>query len=286
MPDQIRVACVQMTSRAGTRRRTSSAPRRSSRARRRPAPTSSSCRRSGTRSADADDFRATAEPLDGGESVAGDVGLGAHARRHARRRLDHGAARRAREALEHELRLRPRRRARRRLPEDPSVRRRGRRRTSTASPRPRSRAPSPSSRTSRAGRRADRLLRRPLPGALPDPRARRRGARHRPRALHDADGKDHWHVLLRARAIENQLYVAAAGQVGETLAGKPAYGRSLIADPWGIGARAGARRGDRDRRPSSTACGCATSATKLPSLANRRPDAYRWPTSSSTRWRA
>ena len=61
-------------------------------------------------------------------------------------------------------------------------------------------------------------------------------------------GKDHWHVLLRARAIENQLYVAAAAQIGETLPGKPAYGRSLIVDPWGIVARAGAGRGDRDLR--------------------------------------
>ena len=47
-------------------------------------------------------------------------------------------------------------------------------------------------------------------------------------------GKDHWHVLLRARAIENQLYVVAAAQIGETLPGKSAYGRSLIADPWGV----------------------------------------------------
>src|SRR5437879_12094732 len=47
-------------------------------------------------------------------------------------------------------------------------------------------------------------------------------------------GKDHWHVLLRARAIENQYFVAAAAQWGETLPGKPAYGRSLIVDPWGI----------------------------------------------------
>src|SRR6185437_4943235 len=47
-------------------------------------------------------------------------------------------------------------------------------------------------------------------------------------------GKDHWHVLMRARAIENQLYVVAAAQIGETLPGKPAYGRSLIADPWGV----------------------------------------------------
>ena len=47
-------------------------------------------------------------------------------------------------------------------------------------------------------------------------------------------GKDHWHVLMRARAIENQLYVAAAAQIGETLPGQPAYGRSLIVDPWGV----------------------------------------------------
>ena len=38
-------------------------------------------------------------------------------------------------------------------------------------------------------------------------------------------GKDHWHVLLRALAIENQYYVVAPAQVGETLPGKPAYGR-------------------------------------------------------------
>ena len=41
-------------------------------------------------------------------------------------------------------------------------------------------------------------------------------------------------MLLRARAIENQYYVAAPAQIGETLPGKPAYGRSLIVDPWGI----------------------------------------------------
>ena len=41
-------------------------------------------------------------------------------------------------------------------------------------------------------------------------------------------GRDHWHVLLRARAIENQAYVAAAAQIGAD-----AYGRSLLVDPWG-----------------------------------------------------
>ena len=90
-------------------------------------------------------------------------------------------------------------------------------------------------------------------------------------------GKDHWHVLLRARAIENQLYVAAAAQIGETLPGKPAYGRSLIADPWGtVVAQAPdeqtviAAELDRTRLREIR--------TKLPSLANRRPGAYRWPT--------
>src|SRR5581483_3813396 len=48
-------------------------------------------------------------------------------------------------------------------------------------------------------------------------------------------GKDHWEVLLRARAIENQAYVVAAAQTGLTLPEKPpAYGRALVADPWGI----------------------------------------------------
>jgi predicted amidohydrolase len=90
-------------------------------------------------------------------------------------------------------------------------------------------------------------------------------------------GKDHWHVLLRARAIENQYYVAAAGQVGETIRGKPAYGRSLIVDPWGIVlAQAPDEESvitaeiDRARMRHIRAT--------LPSLANRQPDAYRWPT--------
>jgi deaminated glutathione amidase len=89
-------------------------------------------------------------------------------------------------------------------------------------------------------------------------------------------GKDHWEVLLRARAIENQLYVAAAAQWGETLRGRPSYGRSLIADPWGlllaqapdeetvISAELDLRRLEDVRE-------------RLPSLAQRQPDAYRWP---------
>jgi deaminated glutathione amidase len=46
-------------------------------------------------------------------------------------------------------------------------------------------------------------------------------------------GKDHWHVLLRARAIEAQCYVAAAAQWGKHPLGRTTYGHALIADPWG-----------------------------------------------------
>jgi predicted amidohydrolase len=90
-------------------------------------------------------------------------------------------------------------------------------------------------------------------------------------------GKDHWHLLLRARAVENGFYVAAPAQVGVTGTGRPSYGRSLIVDPWGtilaqapdeetvIGAELDRARVEEVRR-------------QLPSLANRQPGAYRWPT--------
>ena len=46
-------------------------------------------------------------------------------------------------------------------------------------------------------------------------------------------GKDHWHVLLRARAIESQCFVVAAAQWGTHPKGRTTYGHSLVADPWG-----------------------------------------------------
>ena len=89
-------------------------------------------------------------------------------------------------------------------------------------------------------------------------------------------GKDHWEVLLRARAIENQCYVIAANQWGAFAEGKAAYGRSSIVDPWGVVL---AQAPDED---------CVISAEldrvrledirrRLPSLANRQPTAYQWP---------
>jgi len=54
-----------------------------------------------------------------------------------------------------------------------------------------------------------------------------------PSAFTLATGKDHWHVLLRARAIEAQAYVVAAAQWGTHPRGRRTYGKSLVADPWG-----------------------------------------------------
>jgi predicted amidohydrolase len=89
-------------------------------------------------------------------------------------------------------------------------------------------------------------------------------------------GKDHWHVLLRARAIENQYYVAAPAQVGETLPGKPAYGRSLIVDPWGI-VLAQAPDEETVITAELDRARLRDVREKLPSLKNRQADAYRWP---------
>jgi predicted amidohydrolase len=88
-------------------------------------------------------------------------------------------------------------------------------------------------------------------------------------------GKDHWEVLLRARAIENQCYVAAAAQVGQTLPDKPpSYGRSLIADPWGV-VLAQAPDEETVVAAELDLARLEDVRTRLPSLASRRPEAYR-----------
>ena len=54
-----------------------------------------------------------------------------------------------------------------------------------------------------------------------------------PAAFTKKTGRDHWHLLTRARAVENQCYVVAANQVGEHAPGSESFGCSLIIDPWG-----------------------------------------------------
>jgi len=88
-------------------------------------------------------------------------------------------------------------------------------------------------------------------------------------------GRDHWEVLLRARAIENHCYVAAAAQVGETRPGRPSYGRSLIADPWGLVL---AQAPDEETVIAADLERSRLEEVRrnLPSLASRRPEAYEW----------
>lgn len=54
-----------------------------------------------------------------------------------------------------------------------------------------------------------------------------------PAAFTVPTGKDHWHTLLRSRAIENQLFVVAAAQWGAHNEKMESYGHSLVIDPWG-----------------------------------------------------
>jgi deaminated glutathione amidase len=92
--------------------------------------------------------------------------------------------------------------------------------------------------------------------------------------------RDHWEVLLRARAIEDQAFVVAANQIGEHDPGPPALrsgGRSMIVDPWGLVLAHAPDRAchicaDLDLEAQ------ARIRRDLPALANRRPGAYSWPT--------
>jgi deaminated glutathione amidase len=54
-----------------------------------------------------------------------------------------------------------------------------------------------------------------------------------PSAFTDRTGKDHWEILLRARAIENLAYVFAPAQAGPHGKGRASYGHAMIVDPWG-----------------------------------------------------
>ncbi len=65
-----------------------------------------------------------------------------------------------------------------------------------------------------------------------------------PSAFTETTGKAHWHVLLRARAIENGAFVIAPAQGGMHANGRATYGHSLIVAPWGeILAEAGTEPG-------------------------------------------
>ena len=88
--------------------------------------------------------------------------------------------------------------------------------------------------------------------------------------------RDHWETLIRARAIENQLFMVAANQVGAHAAGYHSGGRSMIADPWGV-VLAQAPDGEAHILADLDLERQDEVRRKLPSLANRRPGVYDWP---------
>jgi predicted amidohydrolase len=97
-----------------------------------------------------------------------------------------------------------------------------------------------------------------------------------PAAFTLATTRDHWEVLLRARAIENQAFMIAANQVGPHPAGQHSGGRSMIVDPWGI-VLAQAPDGECHITAELDLARQREIRERLPSLANRRPEAYAWP---------
>jgi predicted amidohydrolase len=97
-----------------------------------------------------------------------------------------------------------------------------------------------------------------------------------PSAFTLATGRDHWEVLLRARAIENQAFLLAANQVGEAPPHFNSYGRSAIVDPWGV-VLACAPDGECCVSAELDLAAQERTRESLPSLANRRPRAYAWP---------
>lgn len=97
-----------------------------------------------------------------------------------------------------------------------------------------------------------------------------------PAAFTLATTREHWEVLLRARAIEDQCYVIAANQFGPHGGGLHSGGRSMIVDPWGI-VLAQAPDGECHVLAEVSLERVQELRSRLPSLANRQPQAYRWP---------
>ena len=91
-----------------------------------------------------------------------------------------------------------------------------------------------------------------------------------PAAFTVPTGKAHWHVLLRARAIEAGLFVVAAAQVGRHEDGRQTFGHSLVVDPWGevlldMGEKPGVAFADIDLKRISDV------RSRIPALNHRRP---------------
>jgi predicted amidohydrolase len=97
-----------------------------------------------------------------------------------------------------------------------------------------------------------------------------------PAAFTLATTRDHWETLIRARAIENQAFVIAANQIGSHAGGSRSGGRSMIVDPWGL-VLAQAPDGEGHIVAELDLERQREIRERLPALANRRPQVYRWP---------
>jgi predicted amidohydrolase len=87
--------------------------------------------------------------------------------------------------------------------------------------------------------------------------------------------RDHWEVLVRARAIENQCFVIAPNQIGKHPGNLRSGGRSLIVDPWGV-VLAGAPDTETAIVAELDFSILADVRRRLPTLERRRPEAYGW----------
>ena len=97
-----------------------------------------------------------------------------------------------------------------------------------------------------------------------------------PAAFTLTTGKDHWEPLIRARAIENTVYMCSPAQVGSYAEGKWCWGRSMIVNPWGT-VLATAPDEETVIHATIDKETLAKVRRQVPSLANRQPNAYRWP---------
>lgn len=96
-----------------------------------------------------------------------------------------------------------------------------------------------------------------------------------PAAFTAFTGAAHWDTLIRARAIENQFFVVAAGQFGPYKPNGRSYGHSMIVDPWGtVLAMAPDRPGTLAIATIDLAA-IEQARSQVPSIANRRDDLYR-----------
>jgi len=104
-----------------------------------------------------------------------------------------------------------------------------------------------------------------------------------PAAFTKITGEAHWEILIRARAIENQVFMVAAGQVGMHPESKESWGHSMIVDPWGEVLAQVTDEGPGYCTADLDFNRQAEVRDKIPSLANRQAAAYVWPQEAEVR---